>query len=1282
MINVLLVDHDPPILELTQFFLERDGRFKVDTATSARSALDKMARKTYDAIVADYAMAEMNGLELLKLLRNQGNDIPFVLFTGKGREDVAIEALNCGADYYLQKGGDPKSQFAELAHVIFQSVSQRTAVEELRESERRFREMLQNIRHIAVLLDARGRITFCNDYFLSVTGWESDEVMGGDWFDLFISPEQRADMRKYFDILVGGGEVPLDLGHENEIATRKGEKLLISWDSTILRDRKNNIIGTASIGVDMTQSRLRQEAEKQLRETTSQLEAIFKSYPDLLFQLTPDGTIVGYRAGRMQDLYVPPEQFLGKRIASVLPSDASKVVVDAVERVVRTGSLTSCSYSLVLQDGQEHFYEARLLPVSEAKILAIVREITEIRKKQEELRKSDQRFRMLAENAQDLIFRYRYLPERGFEYVSPSATAITGYTPEEHYADPELGTKIVHPDDRPILEALMRPPITSAGSVMLRWIRKDGRVLWTEMRYTPVLDKDGTLVAIDGMSRDISDRKLAEQMMQQNIRNMATLLDSLPGYAFLKDSRSVYVTANERFCRAVGCPKEEIPGKTDYDLFSRQMAEKFRSDDQRVLSSGGPIYVGEEDMIEGDRHITVVTRKVPMRSDTDDVVGIIGLGFDITERKHWEDELRKRLEYENLLAKISADAVRVGHLGVFLNESLGMMGELMDVSRVYIFEYNDAQKTFSNTYEWVSSGVKSERATLQNMPVSRFPLWMEKMLRNEIIVFDDIDDIRSEVDRERLVPQGIKSILAMPLYLSNGTMYGFMGIEECKRKRKWSEEDANILRAFSRIMTDVVERKAMESAISESEARYRAVFENTGTAIAIFEEDMTISMINDEFTRLSGYRKEEIVGRKWTSFVAKEDLARLKQYHQLRRKDSASAPASYEFHYVDREGNMRLIQATVSMIPGTTRSIGSFVDVTELKKAERALLESGRFLGSVFGSIQDGISILDRDMNIIQVNSAMEKWYSHKMPLVGKKCYDAYHGRKKHCEVCPTIRTIKTQQAAHEVVPRIGPMGETVGWLDLYSFPLLDSETGELKGVIEYVRDATDRKRYEDALKRANEKLQLLGSVTRHDALNQLSVLAGWLEIARGAPGNDTVMEYLDKMKGAVDSIRNQLEFTADYEKMGLNEPAWVDAEDAFRRGVSGLGFEGVTVICKLGGLEVFADPMLDKVFHNLLDNSLRHGEKVSEIKVHFKESKSGLSIIYEDNGIGIPDKEKKLIFHPGRGKHTGYGLFMVNSILGITGLSAEETGTPGEGARFEVHVPPGKYKVAAEDKS
>ncbi len=141
-------------------------------------------------------------------------------------------------------------------------------------------------------------------------------------------------------------------------------------------------------------------------------------------------------------------------------------------------------------------------------------------------------------------------------------------------------------------------------------------------------------------------------------------------------------------------------------------------------------------------------------------------------------------------------------------------------------------------------------------------------------------------------------------------------------------------------------------------------------------------------------------------------------------------------------------------------------------KVSYVLKESEHFLSSIFQSIQDGISILDKNMNIIKVNHAMEKWYSHAMPLVGKKCYEAYHGRSEVCEICPTLKVLKTGKMAYEVITKHGPDKEPIGWEDLYAFPLLDVETGELKGVIEYVRDITDRKKMEKELEKRMKDLE------------------------------------------------------------------------------------------------------------------------------------------------------------------------------------------------------------------
>ncbi len=146
----------------------------------------------------------------------------------------------------------------------------------------------------------------------------------------------------------------------------------------------------------------------------------------------------------------------------------------------------------------------------------------------------------------------------------------------------------------------------------------------------------------------------------------------------------------------------------------------------------------------------------------------------------------------------------------------------------------------------------------------------------------------------------------------------------------------------------------------------------------------------------------------------------------------------------------------------------------KLRKAKKTFKEKESLFTSIFESIQDGISILDKEMNIIQTSPVMEKWYSHALPLIGKKCYEAYHSRQERCDVCPSYQTIKTREPAYEAVPKRGPGGKIVGWLDLFTFPLMDAQTGQMNGVIEYVRDITDRKRAEDELLRSENEARRL----------------------------------------------------------------------------------------------------------------------------------------------------------------------------------------------------------------
>jgi PAS domain S-box-containing protein len=173
--------------------------------------------------------------------------------------------------------------------------------------------------------------------------------------------------------------------------------------------------------------------------------------------------------------------------------------------------------------------------------------------------------------------------------------------------------------------------------------------------------------------------------------------------------------------------------------------------------------------------------------------------------------------------------------------------------------------------------------------------------------------------------------------------------------------------------------------------------------------------------------------------------------------------------YEDQE--MRIQERTAQL---ARKNEAMELEISETKRVEDALRETERFLTSIFASIQDGISILDNDLNIIRVNPASEQWHSYAMPLVGKKCYEAYHRRSRRCEICPAHQTINTGKGAHEVVPKRGAEGEILGWFDLFTFPLVDTTTGKMKGVIEYVRDITERRQAEEALRNEKQRLQVL----------------------------------------------------------------------------------------------------------------------------------------------------------------------------------------------------------------
>ena len=229
----------------------------------------------------------------------------------------------------------------------------------------------------------------------------------------------------------------------------------------------------------------------------------------------------------------------------------------------------------------------------------------------------------------------------------------------------------------------------------------------------------------------------------------------------------------------------------------------------------------------------------------------------------------------------------------------------------------------------------------------------------------------------------------------------------------------------------------------------------------------------------------------------------------------------------------------------------------------------------------------------------------------------------------------------------------------------------ELKAEIE------EHQRFESAIQLANRKLNTLSSITRHDILNQITAIVMYLSLAEEEVTDPTTHEHLQKIEQITQLIQKQIQFTRDYQNIGSSSPQWQRVTVMVKDTITNFGLDGVTVETALNGLEIYADALLEKVFYNLVDNSLRHGEKVTMIRFYYQETPEGLTIFCEDDGVGIPTKEKERIFKREYYRNTGYGLFLAQECLSITGLTIKETGESGKGARFEIHAPQGVFRLS-----
>jgi len=326
---------------------------------------------------------------------------------------------------------------------------------------------------------------------------------------------------------------------------------------------------------------------------------------------------------------------------------------------------------------------------------------------------------------------------------------------------------------------------------------------------------------------------------------------------------------------------------------------------------------------------------------------------------------------------------------------------------------------------------------------------------------------------------------------------------------------------------------------------------------------------------------------------------------------------------------------------------------------------------NLYSAMHAGVIAVDNNGNVIECNPAARQYLG--LPEAAGN-YTLTGSAPSLADLIRTAETDTGRQYEFSAgIPEKKWFGAHVSLLRDYS--------GNPYGRLVIFHDISTCKKAQEDLREAHNKLSILSSVTRHDILNNLTALDMYLDLCRERVTEPSALGYFKHLQETSQTIRTHIEFMQYYEETGGKSAGWYDLRATVLEAAAAHSFREVRITLEDGDVEIYADPLIGKVFYNLIDNAISHGGHVTRCTVAAEETDDGLVIAFADDGKGIPATDKEKIFNRGYGSHTGLGLFLIRRILSITGITIRETGEEGKGARFEMVVPVGKYRVRPGDE-
>lgn len=485
-------------------------------------------------------------------------------------------------------------------------------------------------------------------------------------------------------------------------------------------------------------------------------------------------------------------------------------------------------------------------------------------------------------------------------------------------------------------------------------------------------------------------------------------------------------------------------------------------------------------------------------------------------------------------------------------------------------------------------------------------------------------------------------------------------IEAANRKLTRTSED---------LKGNLDELTVRKKQLQESERRARSLLDASPSAIVLLDRNGIVLDSNDRYPALFKKTREEILGASLWDILPEQIVTEQKQ--RLLQVVATGKPLLAELSVDDI---WEFSCYPVFDTDGHVESVTVYAtDVTERRRMETEIRASETLYRTVVEDQTEFVCRFLPDGTHIFTNDAYCRYFGRTRQEFKNSKFKPDIPKDDQKEIGEMLRSLTPDNPVATIQHRIVMPGGTIRWQQWSDRAIFD-EDGT---VVEYQsvgRDITELKQVEHAILEANNKLNLLSSITRHDILNQLTALMMMEEFLKEDVTEEEPAAYVDAIIDVTNKIEEQIQFTRDYQDLGQLKPGWQNvqktARDAFTRSVA----YDIAVDIDMEGVFVYADHMLEKVFLNLYDNAVRHGERVTEIHVSFREDGDRGIITVRDNGDGVPSNMKDHIFDRYTGSNTGLGLFLVTEILAITGITIVENGVPGSGASFDIIVPEGRW--------